>query len=147
MEVENVATHLKYVNTSGFTLNIEERMQLDLALQKLQNDFAFEELLLWGKVLGTVKDYFVAVALTYTGQRDFPKKQFFWCSASNFIFAQLPDALKQHETAFNKMQTYFTGEFDRVLISGGSEGVKIDEGLVLPPKHVTELDRLAWTVR
>lgn len=40
-----------------------------------------------------MKDYFVAVALVYTGQRDFPKKEFFWCSGSNFIFAQLPETL------------------------------------------------------
>lgn len=104
-------------------------------------------MLFWGKIIGTVKDYFVAVALDYTGQRDFPKKVFFWCSSSSFIFAQLPEVVRQHEQEFNKMQTYFTGEFDRVLISGGSEGVRIDEGLVLPPKHVTELDRLAWTIR
>jgi radial spoke head protein 9 len=89
----------------------------------------------------------LAVGLNYTGQRDFPRKEFFWCSSSTFVFAQLPEALSQHETEFNKMQTYFTGEFDRVLISGGADGVKIDEGLILPPKHVTELDRLAWTVR
>lgn len=35
MEIENIATHLKYVNTSGLTLNIEEKMQLNIALQKL----------------------------------------------------------------------------------------------------------------
>jgi hypothetical protein len=52
MELENIATHLKYVNTSGLTLNIEERMQLSIALQKLQNDFNFEEILLWGKIMG-----------------------------------------------------------------------------------------------
>jgi len=89
----------------------------------------------------------VAMALVYTGQRDFPKKEFFWCSSSNFIFAQLPESLAQHSEEFNKLQTFFTGEFDRVLISGGSEGQRIDDGLILPPKHVTELDRLSWTVR
>jgi hypothetical protein len=44
------------------------------------------------------------------------------------------------------MQNYFTGEFDRVIISGGAEGTQIDDGLVLPPKHITELDRLSWTI-
>ncbi len=52
MEVENFNSHLKYVNTNGVTLNIEERMNLDLALQKLQNDFSFDETLFWGKIIG-----------------------------------------------------------------------------------------------
>lgn len=62
------------------------------------------------------------------------------------MFAQLPAPVKAHDADFNKMQTYFTGEFDRIIISGGAEGTVIDADLILPPKHVTELDRLAWTV-
>lgn len=52
MEIENISNHLKYINCNGITFSIEERLQLDLALQKLQNDFNFEELLLWGKING-----------------------------------------------------------------------------------------------
>lgn len=52
MEIENIESHLKYVNTNGVTLSIEEKLNLDLALQKLQLDFNFEELLFWGKVNG-----------------------------------------------------------------------------------------------
>jgi hypothetical protein len=40
------------VNANGATLSTEERLNLDLALQKLQLDFAFEELLFWGKLNG-----------------------------------------------------------------------------------------------
>jgi hypothetical protein len=52
MEVENLENHLKYVNANGVTLSIDERLNLDLALQKLQLDFGFEELNFWGKVNG-----------------------------------------------------------------------------------------------
>lgn len=47
------------------------------------------------------------------------------------------------------MNTFFTGEFDNVLIEATGEGEVIDQdlGLVLPPKNVTELDRLSCTVR
>lgn len=55
MEVENIANHLKYVNANGVTLSIEERMNLDLGLQKLQLDFNFEELLFWGKINGNLQ--------------------------------------------------------------------------------------------
>lgn len=53
MEVSNLVSHLKYVNFNGFTLNIEEKMQLDLSLQRLATDFKFDELLFWGKITGT----------------------------------------------------------------------------------------------
>ena len=32
MEVSQIANHLKYVNANGVTLNIEERLNLDLSL-------------------------------------------------------------------------------------------------------------------
>lgn len=54
MEVENISTHLKYINANGVTLSIDERMNLDLSLQKLQLDFNFEELLFWGKINGKI---------------------------------------------------------------------------------------------
>ncbi len=56
MEVSQLASHLKYINFNGVTLNIEERLQLDLSLQKLAVDFKFDELLFWGKVTGTLFD-------------------------------------------------------------------------------------------
>jgi len=52
MEYTAIRDHLKYINANGLTLSIDERLNLDLALQKLQLDFGFEELLLWGKVTG-----------------------------------------------------------------------------------------------
>ena len=46
------------------------------------------------------------------------------------------------------MNTYFSGEFDRIIIEGVGAGTVIDEdeGIVLPPKGVTELDRLSYVV-
>lgn len=43
----------------------------------------------------------------------------------------------------------FSGEFDTVLIESKEPAKVIDAaaGIVLPPKHLTELDRLAATVR
>ena len=52
MEYTAIRDHLKFIEANGLTLNIEERLNLDLSLQKLQIDFNFEELLLWGKVSG-----------------------------------------------------------------------------------------------
>jgi hypothetical protein len=69
MEFTSIRDHLKYINANGHTFSIEERINLDLALQKLQLDFGFEELLLWGKVSGNhISDYllFLQVLLTIT---------------------------------------------------------------------------------
>jgi hypothetical protein len=136
MEYSAIRDHLKYVNANGVTLSIEERMNLDLALQKLHLDFGFEELLLWGKIngksylllllipllniwiLGVVNDYYVAVGLNYTGVNDFPKKRYFWCStATNWAFAELPKPMyKLGKGFFEKIESFFTGEFDRLLL-------------------------------
>lgn len=47
------------------------------------------------------------------------------------------------------MNTYLSGEYDRIIIEGVGSGTIIDEdaGLVLPPKSVTELDRLSYIIR
>jgi len=52
MEYTAIRDQLKYINANGITLNLDERMNLDLALQKLQLDLGFEELLFWGKING-----------------------------------------------------------------------------------------------
>lgn len=56
--------------------------------------------------------------------------------------------MPQHRDKFNQMVTFLTGEYDRIVIEGTGKGVVIDEdrGLVLPPKSVTELDRLSHIV-
>ena len=52
VEACNLLDHLKYLSQNGITLNMEEKLQLDLALQKLDNDLNFEELAFWGKISG-----------------------------------------------------------------------------------------------
>ena len=48
-----------------------------------------------------------------------------------------------------ELGTLFSGEFDTVLIESNEPPQVIDAaaGIVLPPKNLTELDRLAATVR
>jgi hypothetical protein len=62
MEHSVIRDQIKYINANGLTLSLEERMNLDLSLQKLQVDFNFEELLLWGKVNGKGSiSYFIMI--------------------------------------------------------------------------------------
>ena len=99
--------------------------------------------------IGTVKDYYIALALDSTNNDNgFPKKVFYWSSSSNFVFSALPQVLDKHKKKFASMNTYFSGEFDRIIIEGVGPGTVIDEkaGIILPPKSVTELDRLSYVV-
>jgi radial spoke head protein 9 len=77
-----------------------------------------------------------------------PSKHFFWCSSTNFIFSSLP---KPTQSVCEKLRTFpslFTGEFDQVLVQSTEPAKVIDAaaGIVLPPKHMTELDRLSVVV-
>ena len=77
-----------------------------------------------------------------------PVKNFYWCCSTNFIFSSLP---KPSQDTVEKLRTFpslFTGEFDQVLVESTEEPKVIDAaaGIVLPPKHLTELDRLAVVV-
>lgn len=47
-----MAQDFKYLAQNGIALNVEERMNIDLALQQLSQEMKFEELLFWGKVEG-----------------------------------------------------------------------------------------------
>ena len=46
------------------------------------------------------------------------------------------------------MNSYFSGEYDRIIVEGVGQGTVIDEdaGIVLQSKNVTELDRLSFVV-
>ena len=53
MEASSFQEHVKHLAAAGsVTLNIEERMQLELALDLLQEKMRFELVQLWGKVNG-----------------------------------------------------------------------------------------------
>ena len=106
--------------------------------------------------LGTVRDYYVVYTLTETLQgtvqpqvAHLPRKDFFWCSSSNFIFSSLPNVGAEQSKQLSEIHCLFSGEFDTVLIESQEPPKVIDAaaGIVLPPKHLTELDRLAVTVR
>jgi radial spoke head protein 9 len=101
----------------------------------------------------------VAVGLTYVGVSDFPQKKFFWSSSStSWAFAELPKPLGHlGKSLFERIQSFFTGEFDRVLVDsngkistdygfGADVNVTAEELELGGKKGVTELDRLAYVI-
>ena len=106
--------------------------------------------------LGTVRDYYIVYTLSETLQgtvqpqvAHLPRRDFFWCSSSNFIFSSLPTVGAEASQQLSGIHCLFSGEFDTVLIESQEPPKVIDAaaGIILPPKHLTELDRLAVTVR
>lgn len=53
MDAHCLSEHVKHLAAAGsVTLNIEERMRLELALDKLCGAIEFEQIQLWGKIQG-----------------------------------------------------------------------------------------------
>ena len=52
MDYRNINNSIKYLAPNGITLNVDERMRVQLALGQLQCEIPFEELMLWGKIEG-----------------------------------------------------------------------------------------------
>jgi hypothetical protein len=75
---------------------LKYRFQLELGLQQLLNKRSddapsdFEELLFWGKFIGTKNDYYVAVGYNYSMRYEFPEKVFFWALSTDFVFKPFP---------------------------------------------------------
>jgi len=151
MEVENFDYALKYINLNGVTLNVDEKLQLKLALGQLQLDLNLDNVSFWGKIIGTVKDYYLAYSLDYSRKvHGFPAKNFYWCSSSNFIFGTLPNPLEKFAKDLNELNIFFTGEHDRIVLDTPASAAVIideDEGIVIPAKNVTELNRLSQVVQ
>ncbi len=97
--------------------------------------------------IGTVKDYYIAYSLDYSKlKHGFPSKVFYWCSSSNFIFATLPAPLEKFRKELTELNVYFSGEHDRVVLDAPATAQVVideDEGIVIPSKSVTELNRLS----
>lgn len=105
-------------------------------------------------VTGCLTDYYVAVGVTYMGQPNFAKKNYFWCTGGEDMkFSELPESLASSCGAlFDQIQTVFTGEFEKVIVraDGVSQFVYVDDFLraqiKIPAQGITELDRLSYVV-
>ncbi len=69
----------------------------------------FEELLFWGKIIGTTNDYYVAMGVNYQGMYEFPVKVFYWASSTDFTFKPFPQLNDQHGDEYNKIKSLITG--------------------------------------
>lgn len=52
MNIYNIKQELVFINQLGVTINIEERLKLEIILFKLLENTSFDKLLFWGKIEG-----------------------------------------------------------------------------------------------
>jgi len=111
MDAFSLGNTVKYLSDAGsVTLNIDERLNVELALHELQAAYSFEHLFLWGKIQGLDSDYYVAVGMNCHGKADFPERRFFWASSVSLKFGELTAPKSSLAAIFNQLQVYFTGE-------------------------------------
>jgi len=104
-------------------------------------------------VVGCLTDYYVAQGINFLGKQDFAQKVFFWCTADNMKFSQLPAPLSSTcRPLFDQIQAVFTGEFNKTIVEGNgiSQFVYADKDMLskckIPTRGITELDRLSHVV-
>jgi len=73
------------------------------------------ELWFWGKILGLEKDYFIALAVFYEGNFQFPLKKYFFCNSVSYIFTELPEIGQEQIDDAQRFNTYFVGNPDIIL--------------------------------
>ena len=124
MDVLDFSEEIKNFRHNGVTLNLDERMQLEMALNTLQARIETEELSFWGKIEGIKNDYYIAMGLQFKNMYEFPVKTFFWALSGEFIFREMPDLTEQHDALIDGDTSYFQGTPAAVLSgkTGDDEG-------------------------
>ena len=153
MNIENgLEDPMKEISSfNGVCLSLVERLKLETVLDQLKSDIKCDEMQFWGIIYGSEKDYYIAKALYYKGYPYFPKKKYYFCSSSNFIFSELPSVYPHHIPDFHKFNTYFIGNPDIILEKYDSEKINnLDDEMAgdnfkpkTKKKNMTETDRLS----
>lgn len=91
MEVLDLNYELSNLKFRGINLNLDEKMQLEMALHKLHAEINSDELMFWGKITGIKNDYYVAMSITYQNFFEFPNKKFYYAMSNEFYFKEMPD--------------------------------------------------------
>uniref|UniRef100_A0A7S3MLL3 Radial spoke head protein 9 homolog n=1 Tax=Favella ehrenbergii TaxID=182087 RepID=A0A7S3MLL3_9SPIT len=172
MDILDFSEEIKNFRHNGVTLNLDERMQIDMALNTLLARVETEELSFWGKIEGIKNDYYIAMGMRFRNMYEFPVKTFFWALSGEFIFREMPDLTGQHDALIDADTSYFQG-MPTAVLSGKkdieeeeqAEAAKSEneeeekeekaknsdetseEEVKVPTRPLTELDRLTTTVR
>ena len=125
MDILDFSEEIKNFRHNGVTLNLDERMQIDMALNTLLARVETEELSFWGKIEGIKNDYYIAMGMQFRNMYEFPVKTFFWALSGEFIFREMPDLTGQHDALIDADTSYFQGIPTAVL--SGKKDIEEEE--------------------
>jgi len=80
MDLNALENEMKYVNKLGLTLNMEEKLKIEINIKEITEKFQFDQVLFWGKIKGIEKDYYIIMGLQIRGNHNFPNKVYFWAN-------------------------------------------------------------------
>lgn len=171
MDILDLDYELSNLRFRGINLNLDEKMQLEMALHTLHGEQNMDELQFWGKINGINNDYFIAVGVTFKDMFEFPQKKFYFCLSNDYTFKEMPGLNDQHKEFVDRDTSFFLGVPERKLIQkegeeeggeqpGGGEEEEEEEGakkaeesdvsepeeVKVPPKELTEIDRVNYVV-
>lgn len=127
MDILDFSEEIKNFRHNGVTLNLDERMQIEMGLNTLQCKIEIEELTFWGKIEGIKNDYYIAMGLQFKNMYEFPVKTFFWALSGEFIFREMPDLTEQHDALLDADTSYFQGTPAAVLSKNEGENAEGEE--------------------
>jgi len=121
---------LDSVGYAGRGLNVAERATLEITMAKKVREESLDEMLFWGKIFGTNKDYLICVG-TKKAFSGVPEKKFYVCNGN--ALEQLPDI---SDAALQKINSFksgdFTGDLEALLDEDTADG---DEDIAMKEVH------------
>lgn len=144
IDANQLVLDVDHLSLSGIVLSTEQRASLQTSLSIAREQYKFDRIYLWGKILGTKEDYFIAVG---TGSNEIKKRTFLY-SFNCIKWKLLNPPSEEHFERLNSCRGRFTGdpshEFEcktyKVVGSGDDE--TIEEIIDL----LKEEDRLAAVI-
>mmetsp|Transcript_45041 Transcript_45041/g.97833 ORF Transcript_45041/g.97833 Transcript_45041/m.97833 type:complete len:289 (-) Transcript_45041:99-965(-) len=155
MELAELEFGFKHVSSSGHTLNVQEIAGLTVGLSKLKHNEKFRKIFFWGKIFGTIKDYYVAYGLRES-EFEFPVKKFFIATGpqldlkaigETFEFTEMMEIpAEDAEKLTNEITTPFLGNPQQQLLPVPTDAEAEEGEPVKEEKKLFESDRLSMTV-
>lgn len=75
------------------------------------------------RIKGLYKDYFIIIGVNHIRNASFPQRDFFW-AYEDFKFAPLEAVSQELIPILENINSYFTGEHDKVIQSRGSQAAQ-----------------------
>ena len=98
-------------------------MDLKLALNTFRANNNFDQIQLWGRIRGLYNDYYIIIGVKNVRNNPFPTREFFW-AYDDFKFAPLNEPSVSSLGYLNGLNTYFTGEHNKVLKASESPQIE-----------------------